>query len=113
MWDEALQTCYMEGGILVVIENENEAVAINDFLSSGSKYHIGIRKLTSRHDYYTIKGSKRADVYNLPWSNEETESECGAIFYANQYNTPSTMYTTTVECAERLPYICEMDARQP
>lgn len=56
MWDEAMKTCYMEGGILAVFENKEQSDALVDELYRGSTYHIGIRRIFSQSDYYTVKG---------------------------------------------------------
>lgn len=59
-WDEAMKTCYMEGGILAVLENNNEAdilrETLRENLKSQSIYHVGIRRTISQGDFYSVKG---------------------------------------------------------
>ncbi|XP_075976863.1 uncharacterized protein LOC142977059 isoform X2 [Anticarsia gemmatalis] len=107
MWDEAMRTCYMEGGILTVIQNEEEANTIRKMMKGDSHYFVGIRRILSRGEYYTVKGqqrdmvfqNERRDRYN---EAEEQNADCGAM-----YNT----YTMTTDCGTRLPFICEMEVK--
>lgn len=54
-----MKTCFVEGGILAVIENEAEAKEVRDMLEVGESYFVGVRKMTDNGYnliYYTVKG---------------------------------------------------------
>lgn len=61
VWTEAYRTCYMEGGMLTIIQDENEASWLQDFLNSNGNheliYHVGTHRVTPGGEIYTIKGN--------------------------------------------------------
>lgn len=57
MWQEAMKTCFMEGGTLAVIENSAQALDIYKMIDGRFWYFVGVRRLFSQSDYYTVKGT--------------------------------------------------------
>lgn len=51
-----MKTCFMEGGILAVIENSVQAEEIKKIVETKESYFVGVRRLLPRGDFYTIKG---------------------------------------------------------
>lgn len=106
MWQDAMKTCFMEGGILAVIENSAQAKDVYDIIDD-SNYFVGVRRLFSQSDYYTVKGQKFSDMYIHSYNNPN--ADCGTITTngGNGY-----IYTSTEDCGQRLPFICEMEAQK-
>lgn len=106
MWQDAMRTCYMEGGILTVIENSEQADIIRQMLSYDDRYFVGIRRLFSRSDYYTVKGTKFMEMYELKYDNGNYNShDCGTILT----NSNRVLYSSTADCVSPLPFVCEME----
>ncbi|XP_026332281.1 uncharacterized protein LOC113239467 [Hyposmocoma kahamanoa] len=137
-WKDAMQTCYIEGGLLVVVESDKEANAIIGMLphspENDQKFHSGFRKISDK--YYTLKGKNLEDSYNKkppppPLSQTPEKSynrwspttsryasaklpspplKCGVLSKesSSQYNS---LYTLYISCGELNPFICEMQAR--
>ncbi|CAB3255952.1 unnamed protein product [Arctia plantaginis] len=108
-WDEAYRTCYMEGGILTIMQNENEARWLQDFLQRNAhnedRFHVGTHSVTPGGEIYTIKGQKLDTVYQYPYGDNDREFDCGAIIKSSG----SQIYTTTTDCNKFLPFICEIE----
>ena len=60
MWQEAMKTCFLEGGILAVIEDNAQAHDIKSMITSGitsGPYFVGVRRLEYYGEHYTVKGN--------------------------------------------------------
>lgn len=105
MWQEAIKTCFMEGGTLAVIENSAQALDIYKMIDGRFWYFVGVRRLFSQSDYYTVKGQKFIDMYKRQYN--EPNADCGTVAPGDGGN----LVTSTEDCGQRLPFICEMEAQ--
>ncbi|KAL4715658.1 hypothetical protein ACJJTC_006237 [Scirpophaga incertulas] len=102
-WLKAMETCFMEGGLLVVVESDMEANVIRHLIDEDN-YYAGFRKLFPDKDYYSIKGHKIQDSGYYRWYNERnTEYDCGYLMMDN-----NELYMNAVYCSTKLPFICEI-----
>ncbi|RVE51316.1 hypothetical protein evm_003996 [Chilo suppressalis] len=111
-WFKAMETCFMEGGMLVVIESTMESLILHDLINDNTKhndenekYHAGFKKLYPLEDFYTIKGHKLQDSGYNDWYRGNNDNErCGAVLKLN-----SKLYLETNECDTLLyPFVCEI-----
>ncbi|XP_053605717.1 secretory phospholipase A2 receptor-like [Plodia interpunctella] len=104
-WHGALNTCEMEGGLLVVIENKMEAMLLKTLLEKDTKYHAGFRMIPPTTEYYTLKGSNVKDSF-WEWRSYNSEIHpCGAVIsIGNDY-----LYHTDLNCEDMQPFVCEME----
>ncbi|KAJ8720356.1 hypothetical protein PYW07_012399 [Mythimna separata] len=102
VWQEAMKTCFMEGGVLAVIENKAQAEEIRNMLENGEMYFVGVRKMFSSAEYYTVKGQKFSEMYRNTYNGDNYD--CGSV-----WSRDSVLYTETKSCDSRLPFICEME----
>ena len=56
LWEEAMKTCLLEGGILVVIEDSVQAQDLTLMLKQDLPYFVGVRRLNQTGEFYTVKG---------------------------------------------------------
>ncbi|XP_050679761.1 uncharacterized protein LOC126975770 [Leptidea sinapis] len=76
-WSLAVQTCYVEGGILAIIENDAEAKAIAEVTRFNTKYFVGFRTrlrwngIGSTIDYYNLKGKYLRDTGFNWWYSKQ------------------------------------------
>uniref|UniRef100_A0A2A4JLW8 C-type lectin domain-containing protein n=1 Tax=Heliothis virescens TaxID=7102 RepID=A0A2A4JLW8_HELVI len=103
MWQDAMRTCFMEGGILTVIENSEQAEIIKNMISYDEAYFVGVRRLFSRSDFYTVKGQKFTEMYENKY--DDNNHDCGTVFK----NGNEILYTSTADCVNPWPFICEME----
>ncbi|XP_059062870.1 uncharacterized protein LOC131855602 [Achroia grisella] len=99
-WWKASQTCFMEGGLLVVVESITEAQIVQSFLDS-DLYFSGFRKIMPDSDFYTLKGSKVSENFFNRYSDEN--GMCGVISNRN-----SNLYTLSADCNSMKKFVCEM-----
>ncbi|CAH0686111.1 unnamed protein product [Spodoptera exigua] len=105
-WQGAMKTCFMEGGILAVIEDSAQARDVYNMVDGSPEYFVGVRRLFSQSDYYTVKGHKFSDMYSLSYNDQN--GDCGTVSSRNS----DRIYTSTADCDQRLPFICEMEAQK-
>ena len=66
LWQDAMKTCFIEGAILAVIENQAQAEEVRNMIEREISYFVGVRKITYQHPayktvkntYYTVKGNR-------------------------------------------------------
>ncbi|CAH0625632.1 unnamed protein product [Chrysodeixis includens] len=111
LWSEAVQTCYMEGGMLVLAETSEELQKLSRFVESGT-YSSGFRKLYPREEYYTLAGQKfkgeinkyqPVERYNNYGEPEMVYGTCGAIEISRGARS------STESCDTYRPFICQME----
>ncbi|CAH0400184.1 unnamed protein product [Chilo suppressalis] len=111
-WSKAMETCFMEGGMLVVIESTMESLILHDLINDNTKhndeiekYHAGFKKFYPLEDFYTIKGHKLQDSgYNDWYPGNNDNERCGAVLKLN-----SKLYLDMNECDTLLyPFVCEI-----
>jgi len=102
-WLAAMQTCYMEGGVLAVLEDSHHVTG-----EYSQKYFIGLKKSFSSGDFYTVKGQKYEDSDMKILSMQYTDKNCGILSF--EYSPPRVYVE---RCTNELPFICEMGANNP
>ncbi|XP_013184570.1 secretory phospholipase A2 receptor [Amyelois transitella] len=107
-WHDALNSCVMEGGLLVNIESEMEAKLILKLIQGGINYHAGFRKIPPYNDFYTMKGQNLKDTYERFYydRNRNDQNDCGAIV------NHDSLYLAQVACNKMYPFVCEMEVTQ-
>ncbi|KAJ0175119.1 hypothetical protein K1T71_009260 [Dendrolimus kikuchii] len=108
MWQDAMHTCFMEGGTLAVTDNIADTHSLQNLIGSNQYYFVGFNRLFHNGDLYTVKGEKldETKAVNLRDSDSNSPHACGVL--KNSLNNYG-MYISTTECGERLPFICEID----
>ncbi|KAL0829349.1 hypothetical protein ABMA28_004130 [Loxostege sticticalis] len=104
-WSRAMETCFMEGGMLVVVESELEASIIRQKVLldyNNNIYHAGFKKIFPNKEYYTVKGHQLSDTGYERWYSSNNE-ECGVIRDGNND------LLSSVKCDKKLPFVCEMN----
>ncbi|XP_063828630.1 secretory phospholipase A2 receptor-like [Ostrinia nubilalis] len=106
-WSKAMETCFMEGGMLVVIESELEAQIIREkitYVNRDQSYYSGFKQILGNQEYYTVKGHKLSDT---GYDNffERKMAPCGTLF---DYGNNGRIYLDSADCNEELPFICEI-----
>lgn len=66
-WEKAMKTCFLEGGILAVIEDSAQALDVQSMLGNNPPYFVGVRQLDSRDDIYTVKGKN--NIFTMYYTN--------------------------------------------
>ncbi|KAJ8712812.1 hypothetical protein PYW08_008116 [Mythimna loreyi] len=135
-WQEAMKTCFMEGGSLAVIDTDTQAQEIRSIIDIQKSYFVGVRKLLSQGDFYSVRGKKFSEMYQNPNNeNDNSRSPNEYGYLPNQYGQypdengvypeyippPEKncgtvrnrgnpyLYTEYKNCNEELPFICEME----
>ncbi|KAJ8711157.1 hypothetical protein PYW07_008399 [Mythimna separata] len=72
-WQEAMKTCFMEGGTLAVLDNPEQANQIRIIIDNSQTYFVGVRKLLPEGDFYSIRGKKFSDMYQLLYNNGQNQ----------------------------------------
>ncbi|KAL0829341.1 hypothetical protein ABMA28_004128 [Loxostege sticticalis] len=107
-WSKAMETCLMEGGILLVMESPSEAdILYRKVVAYGTKYYVGFKKLFNE-EYYTVKGRNLRDTGYERWYQQNTRNECGIIWQASNNDG---IYMDSEVCSNNYPFICEMTVR--
>ncbi|XP_026764939.2 uncharacterized protein LOC113523245 isoform X1 [Galleria mellonella] len=107
-WHEASHTCFMEGGLLVVVETNIEAEILKSLMTRYNHYLAGYKKITSDSGYYTLKGSTLSSNYERWYRNggENDSQMCGSIC-----NDDNFVYTVSVDCNDKHRSICQIDTQ--
>ncbi|CAG4935223.1 unnamed protein product [Parnassius apollo] len=107
-WEDAMHTCYMEGGILSTGIDSSELHDILNMITEGKQFFMGFRRIMPQNSFYSVRGEK---VSKVP-TNEEN---CCAIQMINErdnYNNYNrNIYYFTQDCNNTLPFICELDVK--
>ncbi|XP_047997803.1 C-type mannose receptor 2-like [Leguminivora glycinivorella] len=113
-WTEAMQTCFMEGGILAVVTNTDEADIVFQRLPEyEEEYFVGFRRLFPNGDFYTVKGQQFDNTFYKRWRNNgnngndenESNNDCGTVSKRYDYRD---LFTGTRNCLQPAAFVCEM-----
>jgi len=105
-WQAAMQTCFMQGGMLAVLERGAD---VPEGIEENHYYFVGFRKMFSSPDFYTVKGKQFENYYFKSWYNsvyERRDEDCGVMKYYNQ-----EIKMESQKCSALLPFICEMETK--
>nr|CAD7394731.1 unnamed protein product [Timema cristinae] len=112
-WDEAEATCQSEGGHLVVIDSDKEALFVLDLFHSQKgedqtdlkSSHYGVRDNEQDGSFVTIYGTPLSETGYERWARGQPDDENGVEFCIEllrngEFNDES--------CFKELPFICEI-----
>nr|CAD7438675.1 unnamed protein product [Timema bartmani] len=108
-WDEAEATCQSEGGHLVVIDSEEEALYVLGLFPSqegevkGS--HYGVRDNEQDGSFVTIYGNPLSETGYERWARGQPDDDNGAEFCIELIRNGEF---NDEPCSKELPFICEI-----
>ncbi|CAK1582591.1 unnamed protein product [Parnassius mnemosyne] len=106
-WEDAMHTCYMEGGILSTDIHISELNDLLNMITKDQRYFMGFRKIMPFSDFYSVRGEK-IDIF------PRNEEYCGVVTVVrgNGYNSYDRIAKySTHDCNSTLPFICELDVK--
>ncbi|CAK1582593.1 unnamed protein product [Parnassius mnemosyne] len=107
-WEDAMHTCYMEGGILSTAMHSSELNDILKMITEGQQFFMGFRMIMPNNNFYSIRGEK---INIFP----RNEGHCGVVTVNegdNGYNNYNRIAKySTHPCYDTLPFICELDVK--
>nr|CAD7567538.1 unnamed protein product [Timema californicum] len=112
-WDEAEATCQSEGGHLVVINSDKEALFVLDLFSSQKgevqtdlkSSHYGVRDNEQDGSFVTIYGTPLSETGYERWARGQPDDENGVEFCIELLRNGEF---NDEPCFKELPFICEI-----
>ncbi|XP_075987340.1 secretory phospholipase A2 receptor-like [Anticarsia gemmatalis] len=106
-WDEANSICTAEGGYLVILNDENEAIAVyrRFFLANRYATFIGLRDFNNTETWTSVHGDDVNSLFHV-WDddhNSDKSLNCASLDY--------TCKLAEFDCEAAFTFVCEKDPR--